>query len=84
MTRAPVTIGGERYILLEDVAESYRVEIHWLEEAYALGLLGRGEKIESSHAIPLSRLGVVSRVVRCRVQAGVYLMGIAALVDPEE
>ena len=84
MARAPVTIGGEKYVLLEDIAEYYRIEIQWLEEAYGMGLFGRGETIESSHAIPLSRLGVVSRVVRWRVLAGVDLMGIAALVDPEE
>jgi hypothetical protein len=79
-----ITIRGEGYLLLEDVADCYRVEVRWLTEAYNMGLIGEGEEVQSSHAIPVSRLGLVARVVRWRMQTGVDLMGLAALVEPEE
>lgn len=84
MTGRTITIRGEAYLTLETVAECYRVEITWLEEVYALGLLGRGERVEGTTAIAAAMLDRMSRIVRWNRQLGVDLSGILALLEDVE
>ena len=63
MTRV-VTIRGETYLTLDAVAECYECEVTWVEEIYALGLLGSGEHIEGLTAIPSRMLERVAQIRR--------------------
>jgi len=77
MTRATITIRGELYVTLEAVASCYQVEVAWVEEAYELGLLGRGERVSGATAVEAAML---DRVLRMHLQQGVNLAGIVLLL----
>ena len=65
MTRMQLVIRGETYITLDVVAECYECEVEWVERVYRLGLLGAGEEVEGTPAIPsymLERVAVLKRL----------------------
>jgi len=80
MTRATITIRGELYVTLEAVASCYQVEVAWVEEAYELGLLGRGERVSGATAVEAAMLDRVGRILRLHRQQGVNLPGIVMLL----
>jgi hypothetical protein len=75
-----VELRGELYLELESVAECYQVEVAWVREVYALGLLGEGERLERSIAIPAERLDRVAEVLRFHRHLGLELETIALLL----
>ncbi len=79
-----VTIRGERWITLEEVAECYRVEVTWVEDVYEHGLLGRGEHVGESIAVAVAMLERVARVLQLERRCGVNLAGIVLLLEPLE
>ena len=64
MTRMRLVIRGETYITLDVVAECYGCEIEWVEHVYRLGLLGAGEQVEGTAAIPSYMLERVAELMR--------------------
>jgi hypothetical protein len=62
--RATLTIRGESYVTLETVADCYECEIAWVEQIFALGLLGAGESFEGLVAVPTRMLERVAAIRR--------------------
>ena len=65
MTRATLTIRGETYVSLETVAECYECELTWVQEIFALGLLGAGTSVEGLVLVPsfmLERVAAIRRL----------------------
>lgn len=83
MTRS-ITLHGRLYLTLETVAECYRVEVEWIEEAYDLGLLGPGERVGASTAVAAAALDRMGRIVRLHRQLGINLAGILSLLRESE
>ena len=79
MTREVISIRGETYVTLETVARCYQVEVTLVEEAYELGLLGRGERVGEAIAVAAVMLDHVARILRLQRQLEVDL-AIAALL----
>ena len=81
-----IVLEGELYLTLEAVAHCYQVEVTWLREAYELGLLGRGRRIDGGVAIAAARLDRVATIFRLHFHQGVNLPGIALVlgIDEEE
>ena len=77
-------IRGEVHVSLWAVARCYGVESTWVEEAYQLGLLGAGERVEGVVAISATRLDRVARIVRLHFHHGVSLPGVSMLLGPDE
>ncbi len=75
-------VRGELYLELESVAATYAVDVGWLREAYDLGLLGEGERLERSIAIPAARLDRVAAVLRFH-HLGLELEAIALWLPAE-
>jgi hypothetical protein len=81
MTEARITIRGELYLTLAEVARCFAVEVSWVEEAYDLDLLGEGERIDDTIAIAASMLERIAVIRRIQLQQGVNIPGIALLAD---
>ena len=84
MSEAIIEIRGEPYVRLTTVAECYELEVTWLEEVYALGLLGDGERYRRTIAIRARLLARVARIVQLHFHQGVNLEGVALLLGDEE
>ena len=70
---ARLEIRGERYVTLSTAAECYRVELRWIEEVYASGLLGVGERIDDVLAVPERELDHLAAVLRWHRHLGFEL-----------
>ena len=82
--RGQVLIDGQLYLCLEVVAECYHVEVAWLREVYALGLLGDGRPVEATIAIPVVRLDRVARIIRMHFHYGQDLASLEPLLGDED
>ena len=79
-----VTIRGEHYVTLQDVAESFEFELSWVQEVYEFGLLGPGETVGGSIAIASRLLDRVAAIRRLNRVLGVNLAGVALVLrEPE-
>ncbi len=79
-----VTIEGESYITLDDVAECYECEHGWVREVYDHGLLGRGVRYEGTIVVRTSMLDRVAEIRRLHVFQGVHISAIAALLRADD
>lgn len=77
----PVHVRGEQYLTLQDLAETFEVELTWVEEAYELGLLGAGETVGGTVAIASRLLDRVAAIRRLNRVQGVNLPGIVLLLE---
>ena len=76
MSGRTLTIRGEVYLRIDDVAACYRCSTAWLLEAHELGLLDRVEDVDGALAISVALLDRVAEIVRLREHLGVELLGI--------
>lgn len=79
-----VTIRGERYVTLPDVAATFEVELTWVQEVYDYGLLGPGEPVDDTIAIASRLLDRVAAIRRLNRVQGINLAGIAVILPAEE
>jgi len=79
-----MTIRGETYLTLDVVAECYECEVTWVEEIYALGLLGKGEHVEGVLAIPSRMLERVAHIRRLCHYHGIDPTIVDLLLAEEE
>ena len=79
-----VTIRGEHYVTLQDVAESFEFELSWVQEVYEFGLLGPGESVGGSIAIASRLLDRVAAIRRLNRVLGVNLAGVALILHEPE
>lgn len=79
-----VTIRGERYVTLPDVAATFEVELTWVQEVYDYGLLGPGETVGETIAIASRLLDRVAAIRRLNRVQGVNLAGIAVILPADE
>lgn len=79
-----VTIRGEPYVTLQDVAESFEFELTWVQEVYEFGLLGPGETVGGSIAIASRLLDRVAAIRRLNRVLGVNLAGVAVILQEPE
>ena len=79
-----VTIRGERYVTLQDVAATFEIELTWVREVYDSGLLGPGEPVGDTIAIASRLLDRVAAIRRLNRVQGVNLAGIAIILPAEE
>ena len=75
-----VELHGELFVTLETAAECYHVELRWIEEVYAQGLIGRGERVASSIAVPSAALDRLATIVRWHRHHGLELETVMALL----
>ena len=80
MSLQRLEIRGEVYVTLEGAAECYRVERRWIEEVYASGLLGPGERVGGALAVPADELDRLSAVLRWHRHHGLALETVLALL----
>ena len=78
-----VTIRGEHYVTLPDVAATFEVELTWVQEDYDFGLLGPGEPVDDTIAIASRLLDRVAAIPRLNRVQGVNLAGIAVILPAE-
>lgn len=76
-----VTIRGEHYVTLQDVAESFEFELTWVQEVYEFGLLGPGETVDGRIAIASRLLDRVAAIRRLNRVLGVNLAGVALVLQ---
>jgi hypothetical protein len=79
-----VTIRGEPYVTLQDVAESFEFELSWVQEVYEFGLLGPGETVGDTIAIASRLLDRVAAIRRLNRVLGVNLAGVALVLHEPE
>lgn len=78
-TRAPyLEIRGQAFVTLETAAECYRVELRWVEQLHAEGLLV-GERVGSSLAFPVAELDRLAAILRWHRYHGLELDTLRAL-----
>ena len=77
-----VSYEGETWVTLEALATCYRVDVAVVQEAYSLGLLGRGVQAEGLLVVHVTQLERMATIVRLHVHLGVDLAGIALLLEP--
>jgi hypothetical protein len=75
-----VTIRGEPYVTLQDVAASFEFELTWVQEVYEFGLLGPGETVGGHIAIASRLLDRVAAIRRLNRVLGVNLAGVALIL----
>ena len=80
MRRTTIRIEGEIYLTAETVAHCFDVEVRWVEDVHALGLVGRGAHVEDSLAIASVMLDRLAAVLRLQRQQGVNLEGVLSLL----
>jgi len=78
---ARLELHGEWFVTLETAAECYRVELRTIEAVYAHGLLGRGERVGASLAVPERELDRLAVVLRWHRHHGFDLELVAALLE---
>lgn len=76
-----IRIEGELYLTLETVAEVYAVEVLWLSEVCAVGLLEPAQHATGELCIAAIELDRVARIVRLNLVLGVSLDSVVALID---
>jgi hypothetical protein len=76
-------IRGELFVTLESAAECYRVETRWIEEVYAEGLLGHGERVGGSIAVRAAELDRLAAILRWHRHLGLELDAVRALFVDE-
>lgn len=81
MRPGALRIEGELWLTLETVAECYRVEVTWVREVYARGLLGPGTDVEQTTAVAAAALDRMARVLRLHQLEGLHLEGIARRLE---
>ena len=79
-----VTIRGEHYVTLQDVADGFEFELSWVQEVYEFGLLGPGESVGGSIAIASRLLDRVAAIRRLNRVLGVNLAGVALILHEPE
>jgi hypothetical protein len=79
-----VIIRGEHYLTLQGVAESFQIEVEWVQEVYDFGLLGSGERVGGTVAISARLLDRVAEIRRMNRIQGVNLAGIALVLRDAE
>ena len=79
-----VTIRGEHYVTLQDVADGFEFELAWVQEVYEFGLLGPGESVGGSIAIASRLLDRVAAIRRLNRVLGVNLAGVALILHEPE
>lgn len=72
-------IRGEAFVTLETAAECYRVETRWIEQLYAEGLLGAGERVGGSIAFPATELDRLAAILRWQRHHGLDLDTVRVL-----
>jgi hypothetical protein len=75
-----LVIHGQLHLTLPAVADTFAVEVRWVEEVYALGLLGPGERAGGSIAVPAELLDRVAEIVRLSRYHGVPLEAVVVLL----
>lgn len=81
---APITrrvVEGRVHVSLAVVAETYEVELAWVEELHALGVLGRAVRVDDTLLVACSALERVAAVRRLQIQQGVDLAAAVALLE---
>ena len=76
-----LTIRGEHYVTLHDVARSFEFELTWVQEVYEFGLLGPGEQVGADVAIASRLLDRVAAIRRLNRVLGVNLAGVAVILQ---
>lgn len=62
-----IELHGEVYVTLASAAACYRVELRWVEQVYASGLLGPGERVGAEVALAEAELDrLAARVEKLR------------------
>ena len=79
-----IVIGGELHLTLQAVAECYRVEVAWLQDAYDLGMLGRGRRQGETIVIAARMLDRVAEIVRLHVYYSLDLNAIVPMLVLED
>ena len=74
-----VELHGEVLVTLASAAACYRVELRWVEEVYASGLLGPGERAGAEVALTDAELDRLAAIVRWHRHLGLELDVVAAL-----
>ena len=74
-----VVIRGEAYVTLRAAAECFAVEVAWVEEVHAHGLLGPAEPAEGELAIAARMLDRLADVLRFHRYHGLDLERIALI-----
>ena len=64
MSTHRIEVRGEVFVTLETAAECYRVEMLWIQQIYAQGLLGPGERVGGSIAVPAVELDRLAAILR--------------------
>lgn len=80
----PIQVDGELYLALETVAELYQVRVVLLEEAFDVGLLGRGHRSAGRLCIAAVQLDRVATIVRLHTALGLDATAIALLLERED
>ena len=75
-----VVVRGETWFTLEGAADCFGVELAWVREVYAFGLLGEGESVEGTIAIAAAALDRIAAVRRLELQLGLDLEAIALIL----
>lgn len=76
-----ITIEGESYLTLHGIAECFSCEVAWVEEVYALGLLGSGRSANGEIVVMSSLLDRVAEIRRFNVYYGVHLTAVSFLLE---
>lgn len=79
MTSERFELRGEVFVTLASAAELYRVELRWVEQVYAHGLLGPGERVSGEVAITERDLDRLAALVRWHRHCGLELELLTAL-----
>ena len=79
-----IVIGGELHLSLQAVADCYRVEVAWLQDAYDLGMLGRGRLQDETVVIAAHMLDRAAEIVRLHVYYRLDLNAIVPLLGLED
>lgn len=74
-----IELHGEVYVTLASAAACYRVELRWVEQVYASGLLGPGERVGAEVALAEAELDRLAAIVRWHRHLGFELDVVAAL-----
>ncbi len=71
---------GEIYFTLEAAAECFRVDVHWIEEVFASGALGPGERIGDRIVVSDAELDRLATAVRWHRHYELDLLVVIALL----
>ena len=80
MSVRSIVVQGEVYLTLAAAADCFAVEVAWVEEVHALGLLGPGERVGDAIAVPARQLDRLAEVLRLHRYHGVELATLVVLL----